>query len=283
MQVNKFNPKKIDLIFYLHPDSLAVGDSIIWMATADSSNTELSYDNNIKKQEVRVSGPYDPNHITGSYEGKVSSSPKTINYLVEFQNLGTDTAFNVTLVDTIPNSLDIYSIKLLSSSTNNVTAMIKGQVVSFKLNQVRLTPKTLSDAKSKGFLIFSINLKNNLKAGELIENKAGIYFDYEAEVATNTTAFELTKDLVTAKLPTLKTQAPFTAYPNPSSNHLTIQTQPGQGISSIKFFTPTGQALIAETSNNTDFDISQWPSGLFLMVVTIDGQTYTWMGSKVGR
>lgn len=281
VKVNKFNPIKIDLMFYLPPDSLVTGNSIRFVASADSSNTEVSYANNIKIHKETVMGPYDPNHITANVEGIVKGSPKPINYTVEFQNLGTDTAFNVTIVDTIPSKFDVYSIKLLSASSNNISATIKGAVVSFKLNQVRLTPKTFDEAKSKGFISFSIELKDTLKIGEQVKNKAGIYFDYEDEVVTNQSNVERVKNSASVQSSELMNNIPFAAYPNPSTNHLSLQTYDGKNIESVKFFSMTGQELFAESSNGIDFDISSWPNGLFLVVVKIDGQTYTVMNSKL--
>jgi len=79
----------------------------------------------------------------------------------------------------------------------------------------------------------------------------------------------------------LKNKIPFTSYPNPSAKQLSIQTSEGKALESIKFFSITGQELFAESSNGIDFDISTWSNGLFLIVVKIDGQTYTSLNSKL--
>ncbi len=283
IKVNKFKPIQIDLIFFASQDSLSNSDKISFTASADSSNTEVRYDNNIARYTEMVRGPYDPNKISSNPEGLITNSPKTINYMVEFQNLGTDTAFNVSILDTIPSSLDIYSIKILSSSSKSISANIKGSVVSFKLNQIRLTTKLINEANSKGFISFSINLKDSIQLGQVIKNKVGIYFDYEAEVATNQSVVERLKNSLAIQPINYQNALPFTVYPNPSTHHISLRTNTAQAIESMQFYSSTGQALLAETTNNLDFDISQWPSGLFIMVVKMNGQVYTWMGSKVAH
>ena len=116
-----------------------------------------------------------------------------------------------------------------------------------------------------------------------MKNKAGIYFDYEYEVVTNQSNVERVKNSASVQSSELMNNIPFAAYPNPSTNHLSLQTFDGKNIESVKFFSMTGQELFAESSNGIDFDISSWPSGLFLVVVKIDGQTYTVMNSKLAH
>ncbi|MDI1233949.1 MAG: T9SS type A sorting domain-containing protein [bacterium] len=75
----------------------------------------------------------------------------------------------------------------------------------------------------------------------------------------------------------------FITYPNPSTHNLTLQSNNNSAITSIKFYIITRKELVAPSSSPFSFDISEWPNGLFLMEVVVDGQVYTRMGSKVGR
>jgi uncharacterized repeat protein (TIGR01451 family) len=62
----------------------------------------------------QVTAPYDPNDKTGFPLGVGITHNilrnQDIEYLIRFQNIGTDTAFNVVILDTLTTDLDIFSV-----------------------------------------------------------------------------------------------------------------------------------------------------------------------------
>lgn len=179
-------PCRITVTFFTHQDSVRTNDVLVFEASADSSNSEVSLANNISKYSETVLGPYDPNSIQCNPANKVTSSPADIRFTIHFQNLGSDTAFNVRLVDTIPQSLDISSLNLLEHTGNSLKAIASGNVVKFEFADIKLCPKANDEEASKGYVIFSLKLKDTMKINEVLQNKAGIYFDFEDAVITNT-------------------------------------------------------------------------------------------------
>lgn len=187
------NPARITVTFFVHQDSVKVDDVLAFQVSADSSNTEVDYSNNDSTYSETVRGPYDPNAIYCNPENKIYHSPQDIKYTIEFQNLGSDTAFNVRLVDTLPLSLDITSLNLIEHSGNALKAIANGNVVEFLFKDIKLCPKSVDAEGSKGYISFSVRLQDTMKFKEVISNKAGIYFDFEKVVNTNICELERIK------------------------------------------------------------------------------------------
>ena len=62
-------------------------------------------------------------------------------------------------------------------------------------------------------------------------------------------------------------------YPNPvDANHVTILS-PLKGLKEIQVFTVTGKKLLETYINGNIFDVSSFNSGLYMLKITIDGQS----------
>ncbi|MBW8052016.1 MAG: T9SS type A sorting domain-containing protein, partial [Cytophagales bacterium] len=109
-------------------------------------------------------------------------------YQIRFQNVGTAPAFNIVIRDELDNALDITTLKLLSTS-HLLTRfeIIPENALIFSFENINL-PDSASDPEgSNGFVIFSIKPKINIPDGTTINNQAGIYFDLNEVVLTNST------------------------------------------------------------------------------------------------
>jgi uncharacterized repeat protein (TIGR01451 family) len=193
-------PATITVTFFTHQDSAKVDDVLTFETSADSSNSEVSLANNISTYSETVVGPSDPNSIQCNPGNKVFSSPADIRYTIHFQNLGSDTAFDVRLVDTIPQGLDITSLNLLEHSGISLKAIVSGNIVEFKFKDIKLCPKAVDEEGSRGYVIFSLKLEDTMKINEVIRNRAGIYFDFEDAVITNTCELKRIKPNPVTKL-----------------------------------------------------------------------------------
>jgi uncharacterized repeat protein (TIGR01451 family) len=137
-----------------------------------------------------VSGSYDPNDKTGFPLGLGSNHNilpnQDLEYLIRFQNTGTDTAFNVVIRDTLSSLLDIFSV-VSSVSSHDYSFRIYGQrVLEWTFHNIMLPDSNINEALSHGFVTFKVNPISNLPNGSQIENTAQIYFDYNAPIVTNT-------------------------------------------------------------------------------------------------
>ena len=110
-----------------------------------------------------------------------------LHYKVRFQNLGGSPAIDVLIRDEFDEDLDITTLKIIDAS-DSITSVevIPDNALIIRFDSINL-PDSISDpAGSLGFVIFSIQPKNNLPDGTEIINQAGIYFDQNDVVLTNT-------------------------------------------------------------------------------------------------
>jgi uncharacterized repeat protein (TIGR01451 family) len=148
-----------------------------------------STNNRICKTEI-VRGAIDPNDKlvtpTGvSQYGYIERKDSVLTYTIRFQNIGTDTAFNVLITDTLSNQVDFESIRVLEASHGYYMQQTQGGVLRFRFKNIKLPDSTTNQAKSNGFISFRVKLKSNLAHGTEIKNMATIYFDTQAGLATN--------------------------------------------------------------------------------------------------
>ena len=146
--------------------------------------------NSVTKTIVReIRAPYDPNHKEALIgDGGMSPDTEELTYLIEFQNLGNDTAFKVIVEDTInPNYFDIQGIEMLTSSDPyEMTIDSALNLVRWTFNDIHLVDSATNEPESHGNFSFKIPLKSDFGLDDVAENTAYIYFDFNSAIVTNT-------------------------------------------------------------------------------------------------
>ena len=116
------------------------------------------------------------------------SKNQPLTYTVRFQNTGTGPAHNITLRDQLDSDLDITTLRiLLSSHTISHVEIIPDNALIISYNNIELPDSNSNEPGSHGFVTFSVKPKPNLSEATTITNQAGIYFDFNEVVLTNTT------------------------------------------------------------------------------------------------
>ena len=139
----------------------------------------------------QINCAYDPNDKTvePSIPGNENFTlfGDTLNYLVRFQNTGTDTAFTVIIEDYLDSDLDYTSLEVMGASHfYDVTLdQTTGRLV-FVFDNILLPDSTTNEVKSHGFFRYRIQHKENLPEYTYIQNFASIYFDFNPPIVTNT-------------------------------------------------------------------------------------------------
>jgi hypothetical protein len=151
-----------------------------------------------------ITGAYDPNDKVATPVGYGTAhfieQNVSIEYQINFQNTGNDTAFKVVLVDTISQNLDINSIRLGVASHRYQYMRTDSNVVQFVFDSINLVDSFRNERLSHGFVKFGIKQKNNNPLGTKIYNNADIYFDYNAPIRTNTTMHTVGRDFIQVNL-----------------------------------------------------------------------------------
>ncbi len=226
-------------------------------------------------------GSFDPNDKHGypiGYGAVHYIRPNTeIEYLIRFQNTGTDTAFTVRIIDTLSNWLDPTTVQFGASSHPYRFDLCGEGIVHFIFEDIMLPDSNVNEPASHGFAKFTVSPRSNAALESVIENAAAIYFDYNDPVITNTTTHRLGEDFITVGLfqPFL-TAIQVTTAPNPFADEtiLTVKGLDQNAMAELHVFDFQGIEMNRMESGNAIFHLkkSGWPSGVYFFKVVQNGR-----------
>ena len=233
-----------------------------------------------------ITGSYDPNDKVASPVGYAAQhyieKNTQIDYQINFQNTGNDTAFKVVVVDTIAPTLDINSIQLGVASHAYQFQRTDSNVVQFVFDNILLVDSFRNEPKSHGFVKFKIQQKLNNPNGTKIYNSAGIYFDYNAPIITNRTFHTVGQNFVTVQLiNTIKNPKynvkEVKVFPNPFRDKTQIIVESNELKNPVLLLMNIQGQLIKTISstNNTTFDIyrDDLSNGMYLFKIMQSDET----------
>jgi uncharacterized repeat protein (TIGR01451 family) len=229
-------------------------------------------------------GAYDPNDKQGFPRGVGAEhwiEPGTdLDYMIRFQNTGTDTAFTVVVRDTLAEWLDPASIRTGASSHPYAFQLSGKGVLTFTFNPILLPDSATNLAGSQGFLKFKVNVRPDVPLYTLIENQAAIFFDFNAPVITNTTVHKIGKDFlpVSTQKPN-KTEPELEVFPNPAVDQTYVKLKgltASQGR--LELLDTQGRVVLQQNFNGDRVLIKagKLPSGLYFLRA-YNGNT--WLGN----
>jgi conserved repeat domain len=246
-------------------NTLSVGDNICFTATITPTTGDINPTNNTLVRCDTVIGSYDPNDKQVSPAGPIMNGEK-LDYVINFENLGNDTAFNIYILDTLSDKLDVKSFMFQSASHKsnfNIENVNGKNILKCYFPDIHL-PDSNSKEYNKGFIKFSINAKSGLTPLTEITNRAGIYFDYNEVVMTNTTNNWIRPLGVDDNLSDKNKR--FLIYPNPAESSVTIKTDPAL-YDAVKFINSMGQLVISRPieKTETNIDIKSLAPGIYYL------------------
>ncbi len=182
------------IMFYAAPSAWNWVDIQLVDSIYDMSGNLLQVILDSYNTNVRCS--YDPNDKHVSPEGVLAqnytpiTSPLTFH--INFQNTGNDTAYDVSILDTLDSDLDLATFVVLGSSHDLSTQMTVNGDVRFNFFNIMLPDSGTDEPGSHGWITYMISPKAGLPDPTVINNTSYIIFDQNAPVVTNTTLSTLT-------------------------------------------------------------------------------------------
>jgi uncharacterized repeat protein (TIGR01451 family) len=168
-----------------------------------------------------------PNRTTdqsSNYDRNYTLFNELLEYTIRFQNTGNDTAFNVVIRDTLDDNLDWTTFKPILASHPFETLLYKDGQVEFSFKNILLPDSTTNEPLSHGFVTYKILPKKDLPENTIVENTAGIYFDFNPPIITNTTRNVLVSELPKiTSISNVNLEQTVRVYPNPFGDFLTIE------------------------------------------------------------
>jgi hypothetical protein len=204
------------------PAWVALGSQINSCAVIEPISGDVDPTNNQDCSVVTVTGSYDPNDILVDRATLFTTeliNPPYLDYIIRFQNTGTDTAFTVKILNPIDTTkLQLQTFEFVASShPADITWKSWERNMEFQFENILLPDSNVNEPESHGFIRYRIKPKSTLSLNDTIKNNAFIYFDFNAPVATNTAN---TVIVLSTGISSFDNVFEFNIYPNPVTSDL---------------------------------------------------------------
>lgn len=186
---------------------------------ACASNNTLTTIRTVKAPYSKTTSANAPNnmeviHTGDESTGDITVEDTTFSYVINYQHVGEDTVFSMTIIDTLPAGLNINTISTPFSSDGYIMSIVEPNIVIFEFNDLMLIGSDLNELESYGFIQYNIIAETGIAIDDVIENSATILFNNTDEIKTNITSNKVvgpnaTEDQVI--------EAVLKLFPNPTS------------------------------------------------------------------
>lgn len=253
--------------------TVSLGDVIGNGASISIVGDDLLPENNVSVVNTTIVGSYDPNDKAESHNGEIIhdffSQDDDLTYAIRFENTGTANAFTVKVTDVLDDKLDENSIRMIGASHDYTLERI-GSDLTWTFNNIQLPPSVINTQIGHGYIAFKVKPKAGYAVGDIIENTASIYFDFNPAIITNTTYTEFvpflnTDDFIGNELK---------VYPNPVKNLLNIVSN-NATVETVTVHDILGKTMLTKTVNGTStmLDLSGLSTGMYIVkVVSAQGE-----------
>ena len=248
---------------------LTPGDTLHFNFNVAPTTGDVNPVNNYCIVVNTVTGSWDPNEMAVTPSGYIYSGTQ-LQYTIQFENTGNDTAFNISVYDTLSDYVDVQSLRMIAASAvmNTIPFKYNGHnIVKFDFPNINLLDSAYHN-QCNGMLTFNINTLSGLPNGTSIFNHAGIFFDDNAVVMTDTV-----EDII--GIPTgiaaVNNASKVIIYPNPANDQLTISID-NATYSSASITNVFGQQLLSQAINSaqTLVNVKALPAGMYYITLRGD-------------
>lgn len=235
----------------------------------DLAQDDADFDIEIDCMEIVDS--YDPNDKRVSPEGITEQNyikaGTVLDYQIRFQNTGTDTAYQVVVIDTLSENLDPSTLQWgLSSHAYTVHVSGIGRpVLRFEFDHINLPDSATHELASNGFVKFKVASFSTLPNGTEVNNTGHIYFDYNTAIVTNTSRLMISDTaLVNSEILTIDLIKPSECkiFPNPTTGKISIETDT---FEYVEVYNVSG--ILIQRSNRKIIDLSSFDNGIYFVKV----------------
>ena len=232
-------------------------------------NNQYSFINTLCQPDL---GPYDPNAKTpeplGLGAAGLIDGSQQITYSINFENTGTDTAYLVSVVDTLSPLLDINTLHVVNASSAYTWNIVQNHILEFVFSGINLLDSSVNKTASQGYISFTISPKAGLAAGTQIHNTSYIYFDQNPPVQTNITLNTI-GELFAAWLSITEVSDPANiahCYPNPSTGILMLEYKDNYNDATFEIYDMLGEKVFTQkvTPGTQQLNISSLNNGVYI-------------------
>ncbi len=217
-------------------------------------------------------GSYDPNDKQawpkGYQDTDLIENYVGLDYMIRFQNTGTDTAFTVVVADKISEYLDLSTLRVGSASHDYTYSLEEDRTLTFRFDNILLPDSTTNEPASNGFVAFTLQQKADNVDGTIIDNSADIYFDFNDPIITNVVRREVGSNFVQMVLSNDNLLSDiYGIYPNPASDIIAVNIP--DSYQNLRFELYDLDAKIVRTGgvndHNKRIEVSDLKVGMYIV------------------
>jgi uncharacterized repeat protein (TIGR01451 family) len=267
--ITQNNPIDIYYVLGAKAKDLVAGDAVQSQVTVNPIAGDLNPENNVENFTDTVTAGVDPNEMSVWPAGIISSG-RQLQYTIGFENTGNDTAFNISVYDTLSPNVDVKSFKMIMASAAMVVSFPPQtgyNIVKFDFADINLLDSS-HHGQCDGAIMFTVNALSGLPFGTTIDNHAGIFFDNNPVVMTNTVENVIGQPTSVA---TLSMPSKVAIYPNPATDIFTIKMDMG-AYNSCTISNSIGQEVLQQqlTATQTNVPVKDLTPGLYYVTLRGD-------------
>jgi len=249
--------------------TLVPGDTVNSTFTVLPVTGDVVPGNNIVTRCDTVRLSWDPNAKSVFPTGPITAG-QDLEYMLEFENTGNDTAYNIHILDTLSDLLDPATF-IGGTSTHNVAFYPYSSggynIVKFDFPNIRLADSS-NPRYNKGMVTFHVKARGDLPPGTYVCNRAGIYFDVNEVVMTNSACSYIPLPENVSGI----AKDGFKIYPNPTSDNLTIISHVSGSSQAVVYDMPGRKVLSMPLNKGTNvMDVKTLPPGVYILVTNNNG------------
>lgn len=221
---------------------------------------------------------YDPNDKTAVPTGygaqNLIEKNTEIEYSIRFQNTGTDTAFSVVILDTLPSNLDIQTVRPGASTHDFDFDILTGNVLRFRFDGINLPDSAANFEASQGLVKFKIQQKKDLPDGTLLANRAAIFFDFNAPILTDFATHRVGSNFIVVETDEPDELAKkLKIYPNPSVAAVNFELEKSVSAARFSLSDSFGRLVFEHefSGNRYRFERGGLAAGVYFFQILTDG------------
>ncbi|OIQ15377.1 MAG: hypothetical protein BM557_11455 [Flavobacterium sp. MedPE-SWcel] len=269
-----FETQYITINFTVMQPPVVNSDDILTFTTTINTTVDDNLDNNTYVLDQIVVNSFDPNDIR-VHEGEYITEEQADDYLhytIRFQNEGTANATNIRVDTDLDANLDWSTFEPIIGSHDYVTER-NGDAVSFIFNGINLPYVDADEAGSHGYISYKIKPIETIALGDVMEATAGIYFDFNEAIITNTASTTVQAPASTTGF----TANDFILYPNPASSNVTLRMLNLNGTAIVTVTDVLGKTVLTTQTSNDELnlDISSLNKGMYFITLQAEKQSIT--------
>ena len=209
------------------PPTVNINDTLSSSAIITPVAGDLTPGDDTSTLKQIVVGAFDPNDKTENFGGKITlqqiSSGTYINYLIRFQNVGTDTAFNITIRDTLNPKLNWNTFQTVAASHKYKLKITDQNRIKWLFENINLVDAGRNEPASHGYVLYKIKSKTDPLLGDTVKNSAGIfYFNLLKSYTQNTI---VSNNIITGISNPLVDHSGMILFPNPGGDKIWIKVK----------------------------------------------------------